>query len=106
MATGAVVYQHEKLTVLGRAGVPPYQAERAFQTGSGSISKSRPRINILSRFSRPPSLVSIIIWKKRKSFRVKYSQRTLYGNGETKCMHDAINQGSLMETVINSGKKI
>lgn len=49
-----------KLTVLGSAGVPPYHADNAFHTASGSNSKSLPRHNIRSRFNRPPSFVSVI----------------------------------------------
>ncbi len=50
------------LTDRGNAGEPPYHADSAFQTASGTSSKSRPRINILSFFKRPPSLVNIVTW--------------------------------------------
>ena len=58
-----IIHNHNhniyRLTVRGNEGDPPYHADKARQTGSGSNSKSRPRASILSRLSRPPSLVRV-----------------------------------------------
>jgi len=48
------------VTVLGRAGPPPYHCCRARHTGSGMISKSLPLHKGMFRFSFPPSPVKII----------------------------------------------
>ena len=46
-------------TCLGRAGAPPYHWNRAFQSESGTNSKSRHLTSIKFRFSLPPSPVRL-----------------------------------------------
>lgn len=46
-------------TCLGRAGAPPYHWNRAFQSESGTNSKSRHLTSIRFRFSLPPSPVRV-----------------------------------------------
>lgn len=70
-------------TCLGRAGAPPYHWNRAFQSESGTNSKSRHLTSIRFRFSFPPSPVRVTTLQVGAATRTVLSMGPGAGGGPT-----------------------
>jgi len=70
-------------TCLGRAGAPPYHWNRAFQSESGTNSKSRHLTSIKFRFSLPPSPVRVTTLQVGAATRIVLSTGPGAGGGPT-----------------------
>lgn len=70
-------------TCLGRAGAPPYHWNRAFQSESGTNSKSRHLTSIRFRFSLPPSPVRVTTLQVGAATRIVLSMGPGAGGGPT-----------------------
>jgi len=75
-------YKHSH-TCLGRAGAPPYHWNRAFQSESGTNSKSRHLTSIRFRFSLPPSPVRVTTLQVGAATRTVLSMGPGAGGGPT-----------------------